>query len=179
MFTETTEQIPLRHRLTGRLRAKLEEAASVSARSCADVAREYRVSDWSMHKCLLDKAISPIGEPHQVRRLGLDETRTRSVRWVLDQAGWRRTDPWMTSFVDLNTDHAGGLLGLIPGRSGAAVDACLGQQSDEWKAAIEIVALDPSAPFAATIRRHEAHPKYERSLCVSLVAILKRQVREP
>jgi len=58
--------------------------------------------------------------PHPVRRLGLDETRTRRVRWVLDPAGWRRTDPWMTSFVDLDTGRPAGLLGLAPGRSGAA-----------------------------------------------------------
>lgn len=157
VFTETSEEVPLRHRLTGRLRDKLESAASGSARSCADVAREYGVSDWSVHKSLLRKAISLIGEPHPVRRLGLDETRARSVRWVLDAAGWRRTDPWMTSFVDFDTDRVGGLLGLVPGRSGAAVEAWLGQQSEQWKAGIEIVALDPSAPFAAAIRRQLPH----------------------
>lgn len=153
VFTETSEQIPVRHRLTGRLRAKLEVAASGSARSCADVAREYRVSDWSVHKALVVKAIGLLGVPHPVHRLGLDETRTRSVRWVLAEGGWRRTDPWMTSFVDLDTGQPGGLLGLTPGRSGAAVEAWLDQQSPAWRAGIEIVALDPSAPFAAAIRR--------------------------
>jgi len=34
VFTESSVQIPPRHRLTGRLRAKLEAAASGSARSC-------------------------------------------------------------------------------------------------------------------------------------------------
>ncbi len=153
VFTETSEQVPRRHRLTARLRDKLEMAASTSARSCADVAREYRVSDWSVHKALQDKAIGLLTEPPPVRRLGLDETRTRSVRWVLESAGWRRTDPWMTSFVDLDNDRPGGLLGLAPGRSGAAVQAWLDQQSQQWKAGVEIVALDPSAPFAAAIRR--------------------------
>jgi transposase len=157
VFTETSGQIPSRHRLTGRLRAKLEAAASGSARSCADVAREYRVSDWSVHKALLDKAIRLLDSPHPVRRLGLDETRTRKVRWVLDEAGWRRTDPWMTSFVDLDTDQPAGLLGLAPGRSGASVAAWLHRQSAEWKAGVQVVALDPSAPFAAAIRRALPH----------------------
>ncbi len=157
IFTETSEQIPPRHRLTGRLRAKLESAASSSARSCADVAREYRVSDWSVHKALLDKAIGLLAQPHPVARLGLDETRTRSVRWILDEAGWRRTNPWMTSFVDLDTGRPGGLLGLTPGRSGVAVEAWLANQSEQWKAGVEVVALDPSAPFAAAIRRALPH----------------------
>ncbi len=157
VFTETSEQVPPRHRLTGRLRGKLEAAASVSARSCADVAREYGVSDWSVHKSLLDKAIGLLGEPHPVRRLGLDETRTRSVRWILAEAGWRRSDPWMTSFVDLDPGRPGGLLGLTPGRSGAAVEAWLDRQSEAFKAGIEVVALDPSAPFAAAIRRALPH----------------------
>lgn len=157
IFTETSEQVPPRHRLTGRLREKLEAAASGSARSDSDVAREYGVSDWSVHKALVDKAVRLLAQPRPVRRLGLDETRTRSVRWVLDEAGWRRTDPWMTSFVDLDTGRPGGLLGLTPGRSGAAVEAWLNQQSEAWKAGIEIVALDPSAPFAAAIRRALPH----------------------
>ncbi len=157
VFTETSDQIPSRHRLTGRLRAKLEAAASGSARSCVDVAREYRVSDWSVHKALLDKAIGMFDTPYPVRRLGLDETRTRRVRWILDEAGWRRTDPWMTSFVDLDTSRPAGLLGLAPGRSGAAVTGWLDGQSAQWKAAVEVVALDPSAPFAAAIRRVLPH----------------------
>ena len=157
IFTESSAQVPPRHRLTGRLRAKLEAAASTSARSCADVAREYRVSDWSVHKALLDRAIGLLDQPHPVRRLGLDETRTRSVRWVLDGAGWRRSDPWMTSFVDLDTGRPGGLLGLTPGRCGVAVEAWLAGQPEAWKAGIEIVALDPSAPFASAIRRALPH----------------------
>jgi len=56
--------------------------------------------------------------------LGVDETRARSVRWLLSEAGWRRSDPWMTSFVDLDPTHPGGLLGLAPGRSGASVRTC-------------------------------------------------------
>jgi len=43
-FTETSTEVPPRHRLTGRLRAKLESAASGSARSISDVAGEYGVS---------------------------------------------------------------------------------------------------------------------------------------
>ncbi len=40
VFTERSQEIPPRHRLTGRLRARLELAASVSARALSDVAGE-------------------------------------------------------------------------------------------------------------------------------------------
>ena len=59
----------------------------------------------------------------------------------------------MTSFVDLDVGRPGWLLGLIPGRSGAAVQAWLAAQPQPWREGIEVVALDPSAPFAAAIRR--------------------------
>ncbi len=42
VFTERSEQIPPRHRLTGRLRVRLERAASTSARALSDVAASTR-----------------------------------------------------------------------------------------------------------------------------------------
>lgn len=41
------------------------------------------------------------------RVLGIDETRARRVRWLLEPAGWRRSDPWLTSFVDVDTTGLG------------------------------------------------------------------------
>jgi transposase len=152
-FTETSTEVPPRHRLTGRLRAKLESAASGSARALSDVAAEYGVSWWSVQHALVVTAAGLLPDPTPVRVLGLDETRARSVRWLFGATGWRRSEPWMTSFVDLDLGRPGGLLGLTPGRSGAAVEGWLSQQSAEWRAGIEVVALDPSAPFASAIRR--------------------------
>jgi transposase len=63
----------------------------------------------------------------------------------------------MTSFVDLDPAHSAGLLGLAPGRSGAAVEGWLAQQSEQFRAGIEVVAVDPSAPFAAALRRLLPH----------------------
>jgi transposase len=87
----------------------------------------------------------------------VDETRARSVRWLLAEAGWRRSDPWMTSFVDLDPAHPGGLLGLAPGRSGASVRGWLDLQSEQFRDGIEVVAVDPSAPFAAALRQVLPH----------------------
>lgn len=122
-FSEVSEQLRPRRRLTLRLRAKLETAVSSGPRSVADVACEYGVSWWSANQALIDKAADILGPaPEGVRWLGIDETRVRRVRWLLAEAGWRRSDPWMVSFVDLDPDRPGGLLGLAPGRSGAAVE---------------------------------------------------------
>ena len=114
-FAETSVQIAAGRRLTLRLREDLEHAVSASTRSGADVAREHGVSWWSVDQALIAKAarMTPLAPPG-VRRLGVDETRTRAVRWLLAEHGWRRSDPWMTSFVDLDPEHAGGLLGLAP-----------------------------------------------------------------
>lgn len=158
VFTETHEQVGPRRRLTARLRRKLEASVSASVRSCADVAREYGVSDWSVDRALREReqslaaAGARAGPP--VTRLGLDETRTRRVRFIRGADDtWARTDPWMTSFVDLDCAHPQWLLGLAAGRSGAAVVAWLESLPPDWRDQVQIVALDPSAPFAAAIRR--------------------------
>jgi transposase len=155
VFTERSAQVPPRCRLTARLRARLEQAASRSARALSDVAVEYGVSWWSVHRALV---VAAVGRAEvltaPVRMLGLDETRARSLRWSwVDGDGWRLSNPWMTSFVDLDLGRPGWLLGLVPGRSGAAVETWLAAQPKAWQEGIEVVALDPSAPFAAGIRR--------------------------
>jgi transposase len=74
------------------------------------------------------------------------------VRWLLEPAGWRRSNPWLTSFVDADTTGPGVLLGLAPGRSGACVRSWLGEQTDAFRTGIEIVVIDPSAPYASGVR---------------------------
>ena len=152
-FAETCEQIGPRRRLTLRLRQELQRCVSASTRSALDVAREHGVSWWSVNASLVERAAALTGQaPAGTTWLGVDETRARSVRWLLAEHGWRRSDPWMTSFVDLDPAHPGGLLGLAPGRSGASVRGWLDLQSEQFRDGIEVVAADPSAPFAAALR---------------------------
>ncbi len=126
---------------------------SRSTRSCADDADDYEVPWWSVNRALIVKAAEVLGPaPAGVRCLAVDETRARSVRRLLAETDWRRSDPWVTSFVDLDPAHAGGLLGLAPGRSGGSVRGWLSLQTPEFRAGIEVVAVDPSAPFAAALR---------------------------
>src|SRR5512135_1506339 len=55
--------------------------------------------------------------------------------------------------VSCEETDSGWLLGLVPGRSGAAVQTWLAARDEAWPAAVDVVALDPSAPFTAAIRR--------------------------
>jgi len=103
-FVEHSTQLGPRQRLTGRLRAALERAVSGSRRAATDVAREYGVSWCSVNHAPVAVTARVCGPaPTGVRVLEVDQTRARSVRWLLSEAGWRRSDPWMTSFVALRT----------------------------------------------------------------------------
>jgi transposase len=151
-FTQTAAAAQPRARITERLRDKVASAIASSNRSVADVAREYHVSWPTAHKALVAAAVRWLPEPDPTTVLGIDETRFRSVRWILDGIIWKRSDPWLTSFVDCTPGRPGPLLGLAPGRTGACVRDWLSMQSEAFRRSIEIVVIDPSAPYASGIR---------------------------
>jgi transposase len=151
-FTQTAEAVQPRARVTQRLRARVAAAIATSNRSVTDVAGEYGVSWPTAHKALIAAAACWLPEPEPTTVLGIDETRFRSVRWILDGLTWHRSDPWLTSFVDCTPGQPGALLGLAPGRTGACVRDWLAAQSDAFRRQIAIVVIDPSAPYASGIR---------------------------
>jgi transposase len=151
-FTQCSQAIRPRARLTERLRNKLAHAIAAGNRAVSEVAAEFDVSWPTAHKALIAAAARWLPEPTPTSRLGIDETRFRSVRWMLDGVIWKRSDPWLTSFVDCSVDGPGSLLGLAPGRTGACVKDWLGEQTPTFRAAIELVVIDPSAPYASGIR---------------------------
>ncbi|CCH70199.1 hypothetical protein BN10_530015 [Phycicoccus elongatus Lp2] len=151
-FTQQSEAIPTRARLTSRLREVIATEIASGNRAVEEVARTHGVSWPTAHRALVAAAARWLPAPESTRVLGIDETRARSVRWVLAGAGWRRTDPWLTSFVDADTTGPGWMLGLAPGRSGACVKDWLSEQSPGFRAAIEVVVIDTSAPYASGIR---------------------------
>jgi transposase len=151
-FTQTSTAVKSRARVTERLRDKLASAIAGSNRPVADVAAEYGVSWPTAHKALITAAARWLPEPEPTSRLGIDETRFRSVRWWLDGIIWKRSDPWLTSFVDCSSDGPGSLLGLAPGRSGGCVKDWLAAHSEAFRMQIDIVVIDPSAPYASGIR---------------------------
>jgi len=151
-FTQSSTAVRPRARLTERLRDQVAMAIASSNRAVADVAREYGLSWPTAHKALVAASAKWLPEPEPTSRLGIDETRFRSVRWILDGVIWNRSDPWLTSFVDCSRDGPRSLLGLAPGRTGACVKDWLGEQSDVFRKKVEIVVIDPSAPYASGIR---------------------------
>src|SRR3954447_13047863 len=155
-FVQRTEAIKVRSRCTTRLRDKLATAIAGSNRAVSDVADEYEVGWHTAHKALVVAATTWLPAPEPTAVLGIDETRARSVRWILEDTttgpAWRRSDPWMTSFVDATRNHPGRLLGLTPGRSGGCVKTWLEEQTQAFRDAVEVVVIDPSAPYASGIR---------------------------
>jgi transposase len=151
-FTQVSTAVRPRGRVTERLRERVATAIASSNRAVSDVAAEYGVSWPTAHKALVAASVGWLPEPTPTTRLGIDETRFRSVRWILDGITWKRSDPWLTSFVDCSRDGPGSLLGLAPGRTGGCVRDWLGEQSDAFRKRIEIVVIDPSAPYASGIR---------------------------
>jgi transposase len=113
----------------------------------SEVGDDYGVAWWTVHRALVAAAAEILGAAQPTAMIGIDETRARSVRWLLHEVGWHRSDPWMTSIVDLDPASRGGIIGLAPGRSGACVEGWLALQSSEFRAAVQVVAIDPSAPY--------------------------------
>jgi len=176
-FTQTTAAVRPRGRVTERLREQVATAIAASNRAVCDVAREYGLSWPTAHKALVAAAARWLPAPAPTTRLGIDETRFRSVRWVLDGITWKRSDPWLTSFVDCSRDGPGSLLGLAPGRTGAGVKDWLAEQTDIFRGRIQIVVIDPSAPYAAGIRA--ALPKAKIAVDKwHLVALANQMVTE-
>ena len=164
-FTETSAQLPARARLTTRLKVQVTAAVTTTNRAVSEVANDHGVAWWTVHRILVRAAADVLGQAAPTAMIGIDETRARSVRWTQQEGEstsdtaaaktltWRRSNPWMTSIVDLDRSHRGGIIGLAAGRSGACVEGWLALQTNEFRAAVAVVAIDPSAPYAAGIRR--------------------------
>lgn len=154
-FTEHTTQVPPRARLTQRLKDAILAALAGEVRAVDRVADQFGVS-WPTVQRLTDQAAARLeaqrrSRPRLVRQLGVDEHRFRSVRWFKDQAGsWRRIEPWMTTFVDLDN---GEVLDVVDGRDAAAVANWLAAQPRWWRRRVQVVAIDPSASFRSAVRR--------------------------
>jgi hypothetical protein len=69
-----------------------------SNRAASDVTAEYGISRPTAGTHVAAAKWLPEREP--TTRLGIDETRFRSVRWILDGVAWKRTDRRLTSYVD-------------------------------------------------------------------------------
>ena len=155
-FVEVSGEVPLRARVSTRLRAAVLEAVVAAGRVVAEVAGAHGLSWWTVQRTV-NAAADLLTDPDTVpvRRLGIDEHRYRSVRFFRDShGGWRRYEPWMTTLVNADT---GRVIGVVDGRDSAGVGAWLAARSQAWRDAIEVVAIDPSAAFRRALREQLPH----------------------
>lgn len=160
-FVQTTDQIPLRSRLTTRLVGAIVEAASTEVRSVSGLAVAHGVT-WPT----VMRKISDIGQMignvdyRFVRRLGIDEHRFRRVRFVRNTSGKvQRIEPWSIVFTDLDT---GMILDVVDGRRGATVLKWISQRPRYWRQRVHYVAIDMSTEFRKAVR--SALPKAKISV---------------
>ena len=150
-FTECISEVPARARATGRLRRAA--AGAVAAGASVSVAVRAHGLSWPIvHAAFVAKADAELVEPWPVRVLGIDETRRGKPRWTQDSetGKWVRLDMFETNFMDLS--GPGGLLGQASGRTKKTVIEWLDERGQEWKDAVEVVAIDPCSAYRAAIR---------------------------
>lgn len=151
-FTQVTDQLPFRARCLTRLRTAILHALVGSGRAVDEVAAAFGVAWWTVQATVLAAVMTlPDVDDLPVRFLGVDEHRFRTVRWFRDPDtnAWKRVEPWMTTFVNLQT---GQVIGIVDGRHSAAVTTWLAARSPVWRERVEVVAMDPSATYRSAIR---------------------------
>lgn len=146
--------MPARARVTGRLRrhvARLVADGAAVSTACAGL------MSWPVaHRAWVAHAEARLAEPSPVRVLGIDETRRGRPTWRQDpDTGKWLAERFETNFVDLAGTQ--GLLGQTAGRTKSTVLSWLNARGAGWKNAVEIVAMDPCAPYRAAIRQALPH----------------------
>jgi transposase len=154
-FTESLPGIPLRCRLTSRLRELL--GAEVAERGCtvAEAGRWQQVSWPVTHQAFIDQADPMLAQsPALVAHLGIDEHRRGRPRWQADEQAGEYVllaDRWHTCFFDLSGDQ--GLLGQVEGRTADDAAYWLTQAPAAWRDAVQVVAIDMCSIYASAARR--------------------------
>lgn len=152
-FVQVTDQLPFRTRCLTRLRAAVLDAVIASGRAVEEVAGAFAIAWWTVQATINAAVMTlPAVDEIRVRLLGIDEHRFRTVRFFRDPdtRAWKRVEPWMTTFVNLQT---GQVIGVVDGRDSAAVATWLNARTQQWREQVEVVAIDPSAAFRATVTR--------------------------
>lgn len=151
-----------------------------SGRAVDEVAAAFKVAWWTVQDVVNAAVLTlPDVDNIWVRLLGVDEHRFRTVRFFRDpeSSGWTRVEPWMTTLVNLQT---GQVIGVVDGRDSLAVSTWLAARSLAWRARVEVVAIDPSAAFRATVTRQlpKARVSVDHFHLVQLANLMLTQVRQ-
>lgn len=177
-FTESIPELPPGARSTGRCR-RAAGAAVGSGRSVRSVTEDLPMSWPVVHAAFVCHAAALLAEPAAPSVLGIDETRRGRPRWIRDGQGqWQRLERFETNFVDLA--GPGGLLGQTAGRTSAAVVSWLDTCGEDWKAAVQVVAIDPCAAYRTAIEEALPHARIvaDRFHLVRLANQMVTEVRQ-
>ena len=154
-FTERVPQVPLRCRLTRRLREQAGTEVAGRGITPAEAARHAGIS-WPVAHEAFAAAADPVLEqaPAPVAHLGIDEHRRGRPRWRIDEQTGEYlllADRWHTCFFDLSGEQ--GLLGQVQGRTADDTAYWLAQATPAWRERIETVAIDMCSIYASAVRR--------------------------
>lgn len=153
-FVQTSDEIPLRSRLTSRLVASIVAGLSTELRAVSRVAAAAGVSWTTVLRVTADTAVLLLDggvDRRLIRRLGVDEHRFRRVQYLKDDAGKvTRVEPWSIVFTDLDT---GAILDIVDGRRGQAVRDWIRARPRWWRNRVELVAMDLSTEFRRAVRK--------------------------
>lgn len=150
-FTEETDQLPARARITTRLVEQVISACRSEPRAVSRVAHEADLSWPTVMRMLTSTLDLDTGvDRRHVKHLGIDEHRFRSVRYLRDPdtQALKRVEPWSIVFTDLDD---GAILDVVDGRRGKVVTAWLAARPRWWRRRVRIVALDMSSEFRAAV----------------------------
>jgi len=154
-FTERLPQIPLRRRLTGRLRELAGAEVAGRGITPAETGRWHQVSWPVAHQAFIEQAGPQLAAPAApVAWLGIDEHRRGRPRWRADDGTGEYAllaDRWHTCLAGLSGDQR--LLGQVQGRTADDAAYWLWQQGPAWRDAVQVVTIDMCSIYASAVRR--------------------------
>ena len=149
-WTETSAAIAPRASWTERARAEACRRVGQDGHSVAQVAKAFGVS-WSTVMGAVRRYGTPlVDDPARlegVDGLGVDET-------AFLRANARHCTTYVTGMVDV---RAARLLDVTLGRSGPVLSQWVEERPHEWRAGIEVAALDPFRGYATALRSSLPH----------------------
>ena len=147
-WRETHPDIAPRAVLTGRARREAARQVGEDGDAVAAVARSFGVSWDTVMRAVIDEATRRFAaqqlytvQAELCLALGVDEK-------VMNRATRGRRRRYVTVIVDL---ARGRPLDIVEGRSKKVLKAWLAVQTQTWRDAVKIVALDPAAPYRAAL----------------------------
>lgn len=149
-WTETSQNIRARACLTERARREICRRVGEEGHSVAEVARDFGVGWGTAMAAVAEYGQPLVDDPDRlgaVSAVGVDET-------AFLAANAAHHTMFVTGVVDVRPGQRRGprLLDLVPGRSGTALSAWVLSQPPEWRAGIEVAALDPFRGYANALR---------------------------